>query len=199
LLGCSSGSDLEPSPEEQARLDAHLASIFADVEPEDDAQLEADSTRARHVHQLGYWAQKFYERKGYYPLASPDSSVFRQTLIGSAIGNVEPFGETYVPQDSLLAELRAVLGPEVMLPDDPIPEPDGSRAYGYGVYGRTFVAAAMLYHPVGWSEGILPHQWQYRVGSIENPDLPILQISLLLDGAYADSRPPRWRDPTLAM
>jgi hypothetical protein len=199
FLGCSGGSDLEPSPHERTRLEAHLSAIFADVEPMDEAQLEADRVRARHVHQLGYWAQRFHDRKGYYPLASPDSSVFRQTLIGSMIPNVEGFGDTYVAQESLLAELREVLGPEVSLPEDPIPEPDGSRAYAYGVYGHAFVAAAMLYHPAGWSEGILPRQWQYRVGAVENPDLPILQISLLLEGAYAEPRRARWRDPAMAL
>ena len=199
VLGCASSASLEPNPKQQGHLDAHLSAIFAGVGALDDAQLEADRTRVRNVHRLGYWAQRFYERTGRYPLASRDSSVFRQTLIGTSIGNVESFGDTYVHQDSFLAELREVLGSELMLPDDPIPEPDGARAYTYGVYGRTFVAAAMLYHPVGWTEGVLANQWQYRVGAVEDPNLPILQISLLLDGAYAESRPPRWRDPSLAL
>jgi|SRR5690606_37208772 len=199
LIGCASDSGLEPNPEQQRHLDTHIEAIFAGVEPLDDEQLEADRTRVRDVHRLAFWAQRFHRRTGRYPLASPDSAVFRQTLIGSSIGNVEPFGDTYVDQESLLAELRAVLGPEVTLPDDPIPEEDGSRVYSYGVYGRTFVAAAMLYHPVGWSECVSPGEWQYRVGAVENENLPILQVSLLLAGAYAESRPPRWRDPTLAL
>lgn len=199
VLGCASSSNLEPNPKQQSHLDQHLSAIFADVEVVDDAQLEADRTRVQTVHRLGYWAQRFHERTGRYPLASLDSAVFRQTLIGSSIGNVESFGDTYVHQDSFLAELREVLGPEVTLPDDPFPEEDGSRVYSYGVYGRKFVAAAMLYHPVGWTEGILPYQWQYRVGAVEDRNLPILQISLLLDGAYPESRPPRWRDPSLAL
>jgi hypothetical protein len=119
-------------------------------------------------------------------------------LIGSMVGNPAGFGDTYVTQEELLEELREVLGPEVALPDDPIPESDGSRAYAYGVYGRAFVAAAMLYHPVGWSEGILPRQWQYRVGANEDLDLPILQMSRLLQGGYSEPRPARWRDPIMA-
>jgi len=197
-LGCSGEIRLTPSPGEQRHLDAHVEAVFTDVKEKDTAQLRADRQRVSDVHQIAYLAERYHEETGHYPFAEPDSSVFLQTLIGEHIGRTDGFGETYVSQEVLLADLRAVLGPEVELPRDPLPDEDGTRTYSYGVYGRSYTAAVMLYHPVGWSEGILPRRWQYRVGAYESLELPVLQAAKLLDGGYASTQPARWRDPSMA-
>jgi len=199
LASCRSEPGLTPSPAEEARLDAHVESIFAGVAVEDAAQLDADHARIRAIHRIAYLAMCFHERAGRYPLADAQAPAFRQTLIGSDAGKTDALGETYVTQETFLAELRSVLGPEVVLPVDPLPQTEhGPRTFVYGVYGKGFTAAAMLYHPAGWSEGILLRQWQYRVGSYENLDLPVMSVATLLAGGYATPRPARWRDPSMA-
>jgi hypothetical protein len=192
---------LAPSALEAARLDAHVETIFADVRVESAAELEADRVRVEHAHRLAYLVEAYRAAAGHYPLAVPDSLVFRQTLIGELHDRkrlARNLGETWVEPEAFAEALRAVLGPGVEVPGDPLPDAQGTRAYAYGVYGTGYTLAVMLYHPAGWSEGIAPHQWQYRLGSEENLDLPVLATRKLLEGGYPGNRVARARDAAVA-
>lgn len=196
LVSCSeAGPRTEPTAEEQSHLDAHVARIFAEVTAEDPAQLEADRQRVRDVHRIAYLVEQFRIETGSYPLADTLTGRLANVVIGED-NSIRDHDDHHLPEDELVAELRRVLGPDVDLPHDPLP--GGFRSYVYTVYGRGYGTAAMLYHPVGWSEGILSRQWQYRVGSTEGADTPMLQATKLLAGGYGQSRSAQWRDPSMA-
>ena len=195
--GGSSGPRLELSSKERANLDAHVENIFTGIAEKDAAQLSADRQRVHDIHRIAFLAEEFYKQTGAYPLVDTENGTLKNVIIGDDEGLNDYDKEHYVSEQAFLALLRATLGDAVTLPHDPLPNESG-RTYVYSVYGRSYATAAMLYHPVGWSEGILQNQFQYRVGARENLDLPILQASKLLAGEYKANRPASYRDPSMA-
>ena len=198
-ISCSAGGPrLEPTSQEQAHLDAHMEQIFTGVTEEDAAQLAADRQRVADIHRIAYLAEQYKQETGSYPLVDPTGTL-KNVIIGDDNGLSEENPEHYVSEVDFLAELRRVLGFEVTLPHDPLPSgPKSGYSYVYGVYGRMYGTAAMLYHPVGWSEGFSPHMFQYRIGGSEDTELPMLQATKLFAGEYTTSQPAKWRDQSMA-
>jgi hypothetical protein len=190
-------SDL-PSEEEQANLDAHVAQIFEGVVADDPASLEADRERVRRVHALACLIERYYDETGTYPLVDPVEGTMCNVLVGNPHTRVPRDSDYYAREDSLLVLLQDVLGWDVALPVDPDPDLAGVRCFAYGAYGSGYTVATMLANPVGWSEGILPGQFQYRLGSYESLQLPVLETRKLLAGEYPNNRTARWRDPSMA-
>jgi hypothetical protein len=196
--GCSGSDELSlmPTPEVQGRLDAHVAMIFDGVSEESATQYEADRERVRRVHQIAWLVEQYHKETDAYPLVDPEGGV-RNVMIGNPNTKVPKDDEHYVHEDTLLAALQDVLGYDFELPGEPLPDSKGFYCLMYGVYGRGYTVATMCYHPVGWSEGIMPGQWQYRVGSYESLDLPVMQASKLFAGEYASNHKARPRDPSM--
>ena len=195
---CSSGPRTEPTTKERAHLDAHVERIFADVKEEDAAQLAADRRRAADIHHIAYLVEQYKTETGTYPLVDTVEGTLKNVVIGDD-GGFSEGKEHYASETEFLAELRRILGVEATLPHDPLPgDRQNGYIYVYSVYGSGYVTAAMLYHPVGWSEGILPHQWQYRVGSYESLEMPVLEAAKLFAGEYQTSVAARPRDPSMA-
>lgn len=199
LLLCVSacGSDeisLVPTPKVQEHLDAHVATIFDGVSSEDAAQFEADHERVRRVHQIAWLVEQYYKEAGTYPLVD---GTLKNIMIGNPNTKVPKDKEHWVHEDTLLAELQYHLGYDLVLPEEPLPDSKGYYTFMYSAYGRGYTVAVMCYHPVGWSEGIMPGQWQYRVGSYESLQLPVMEAAKLFAGEYPNNRKARPRDPSM--
>jgi hypothetical protein len=196
VVACS-GSDeisLVPTPKVQEHLDAHVAAIFDAVSAENPEQFDADQERVRRVHQIAWLAEQYYKETGSYPLAD---GTLKNIMIGNPNTRVPKDNEHYVHEDTLLAELQYHLGYDLTLPQEPLQDSKGYYGFTFSVYGSGYTVAAMCYHPVGWSEGIMPGQWQYRVGSYENPQLPVMEAAKLFAGKYPNNRKARPRDPSM--
>ncbi|MCZ6767122.1 MAG: hypothetical protein O7D32_09355 [bacterium] len=185
---CSTSTpSLELSEKQRSNLNDHVDRIFAGVATEDPEQMLADRQRVADIHYIAFLVEQYRDVAGSYPFVRPGGGI-KNVIIGEDNG-VSNREERYLSEAEFLAELRNMLGNEVTLRHDPIPTGEsGSRHYVYSVYGASYGTAAYLYHPIGWSEGILPNQWQYRLGSSEDLDLPVLQATKLFSGGYGTSR-----------
>ena len=168
------------SPEEKITnaLQAQYESVFADLKIEDQAAFEADQQRVRDVHAIARLADAYNQKAGHYPLVTPEGSMKNVIMIAGK----EARQKTDVTYEDFVADLKKVLGEDITVPTDPAPGDNGAFSYSYSAYGQGYTTAAMLYHHTPFSEEILSHSCQYRVGSAENTQLPILQFSKLVDG-----------------
>lgn len=176
------------SPEEKitTALRAQFDSVFTDVEIEDQAAYVADQQRVRDVHAIARLAAAYHEKAGHYPLVNPEGSMKNAIMVPGQ----EARQKTDVSYEDFVSELKKVLGEGITVPTDPSPGDKISFSYSYSAYGQGYAAAAILYHHTPFSEKMSDHYCQYRVGSIENKDLPILQFSKIVDGtSTVEARP----------
>lgn len=168
------------SPEEKttSALQAQFDLVFTDIKIEDQAAYEADQQRVRDVHAIARLAAAYHEKAGHYPLVNPEGSMKNAIM---APGQ-EARQKSDVTYEDFVSELKKVLGEDIVVPTDPAPGDKGSFSYSYSAYGRGYTTAAILYHHTPFSEKMNEHYCQYRVGSMENKDLPILQFSKIVEG-----------------
>lgn len=196
FFGCSKPESTDPKPtfslhpnaRVRKHLQRHLEDIFAEIDVSDANQLDLDRQRVTDIHQLAFVIELYKERTGTYPFVDPVEGSISNVILGDDVERDDPH---YIDDATFVTELARVLGDSLQLALEPTGE--ASRHYVYSVYGQRYGVAAMLYHPVGWSEGIRPEQWQYRVGSSEGTQFPMLEARRLFAGGYAASRPARYR------
>ena len=184
---------LQPDAQTRLHLHQHVTDIFADVSAEDGYQLKLDRKRVSDIHQLAFLVELYKMHTGNYPFVDPTEGAITNVIFGD---DTERDDEHHVDDEVFVAELARVLGDSLVLPLEPTG--DAARHYVYSVYGRNYGVAAMLYHPTGWSEGIQPEQWQYRLGSSESAQIPMLQASKLFAGDYTAIQAPQWRNRSRA-
>ena len=187
-----SNFSLHPGAQVRTHLRTHVAQIFADVATKDAYQLKLDRQRVTDLHQLAFVVELYKEQTGGYPFVDPVDGTLVNVILGD---ETERDDAHYVDDELFVIELSRVLGDSLELALEP--SGDNARYYVYSVSGNNYAVAAMLYHPVGWSEGILPQQWQYRVGSIEGTQIPVLEASKLFAGGYTGTRSAQSRDPSM--
>lgn len=162
----------------ETELKSHFDSVFADLKIENQAAFEMDQQRVRDVHQIARLAAAYHEKAGHYPLVTPEGSMKNAIMAPGQKARQK----TDVTYEDFVSELKKILGKDITVPTDPSPGEGGSFSYSYSAYGQGYTTAAILYHHAPFSEKMGEHYCQYRVGSMENKDLPILQFSKIVDG-----------------
>jgi hypothetical protein len=173
LAGCG-----KSKVETAKSVEAQVQKMLEGVPVEDAAQFEADKQRVRDLHALAALIDAYHAKKGAYPLADPERKIKNVNISTQEF----PTSDAVVPLDAFVAELKSVLGDDVAVPLDPMPMEDRTKLYIYSVYGSTYTVACVLYHHATFAEKIMDHYCQYRLGSNEDPNLPILVHAKVIDG-----------------
>jgi hypothetical protein len=185
VVGCGSGDLSTPSPEEQLQIQAQYDRVFAGIDAP-----EADRAGVRAVHQLAYWAHTYHEVAHHYPLDDRlgNDRDYVQVFVFGDDTLSDPTKDENIAPETFLAELREVLGDNVVLPSDPVAN-DFKGLY-YSTNGMSFMAACDLSTPVNGGEMATPDYGQYTVASYA--------IGAILHGEITSLPPAVWRIPSMA-
>lgn len=162
----------------ETALQAQFDSVFADLKIEDPSAFEMDQQRVRDIHQIARLCAAYKNKAGHYPLVTPEGSMKNAIMVPDK----EARQKSDVTFNDFVSDLKAVLGDDIIVPIDPAPGESGRYIYSYSAYGKGYAAAAYLYHHAPYSEKLGDHYCQYRVGSRENTQLPILEFNKIIDG-----------------
>ena len=168
-------------------LASHSRFLFDDVKQENEDQFAADKQRVRDIHRLANLVEQYHEKTGRYPLAQEPISRLINVTISPQPQPTSSNSDSVVDVAKFREELRQVLGQDVEIPVDPMPDEHGYAAYNYSVWSKKYAVATYLFHHARFSEKLAPQLHQYRVGCYEDMSFPVIEWAKILRGEYLKS------------
>lgn len=165
-------------------LVAVLAAAYSgSAAAESDPRAAADAKRVDDVHRIAALVESYKARRGHYPYADRFENVPAGYVAVPIAVNItdRELPEHYrypppgvsglvLPSAEFEAELKSVLGRDIVIPYDPgRPAGDAPAFYQYFMDGRAYYVSANLYSPTAETRAIGPHYHKYQVGSVAAP------------------------------
>ena len=158
---------------------------------EDDYQAAADAKRINDVHRIAALVEAFVTAAGHHPLRGRLENSSSRDQAEPMAANITglklpskylrpPPGQPgqIIPSEEFEAELRAVLGAEVVIPYDP--QRVGVYApnfYQFMTVGGNWYVSANLYSPTEHTLELGPHYHKYQVSSASTPQMKVRRFA----------------------